>query len=282
MGLNNKKTERKPSMKKKLVFSLGSIAVVLIISGLISIIEYRRMSDYMSELIASNVKAINDSQKLYDMTQVYNNQMLGVVIRNDISLMPEFDLEAFKKQVSVLEKSATSDSYLPILNNVISSFTNYMNASLKFDEAFLADTVDTPDWFFGYLQPKYNELCNDINVLNAAVHAELQHNASDFDAGFYRSIIPGVVSVGAGLMLIFLLMYYIIVYYVNPIYRMSAGVDAYRSAGKKYGCEFEGDDQLSNINTGLTDVIEENMELKNRIKELKEDREKLFNTFNRS
>ena len=156
-----------------------------------------------------------------------------------------------------------------------------MNASLKFDEVFLADTIDTPDWFFGYLQPKYNELCSDIGVLNTAVHAELKHNASDFDAGFYRSIIPGVVSVGAGLMLIFLLMYYIIVYYVNPIYRMSAGVDAYRSAGKKYGCEFEGDDQLSNINSGLIDVIEENMELKMRIKELKEERENQSNIADR-
>lgn len=276
-----KQKEKKPSMKKKLVFSLGSIAIVLILSGVISIIEYRRMSDYMSNLIAANVNGINNSQKVYDMTQVYHNQMLDVVMRNDISKMPNFDLQSFKDQVQLLSTSVTSEDIVPVLESVTTSFQNYTETSLKFDEVFLADNIDTREWFFDVLQPKYKELCGKLNILNAAIYAELRKNASDFDAGFYRSIIPSVVSVGAGLMLIFLLLYYIIVFYVNPIYKMSAGMDAYRSVGKKYGYEFEGDDQLVNINNGLTDVIEENMELKKRIREVREDREKLFNTFNR-
>ena len=49
-------------MKKKLFYSLGSLAMILLLSGVISIIEYRRMSDYVSELIASNIKSINLSQ----------------------------------------------------------------------------------------------------------------------------------------------------------------------------------------------------------------------------
>jgi hypothetical protein len=76
--------------------------------------------------------------------------------------------------------------------------------------------------------------------------------------------------VGAGLVLIMLLMYFIMVYYVSPIYKMAAGVDNYRQVGKRYGVVFEGDDQLSNINDGLTEVIEENMELKGRVKELRD------------
>ena len=61
---------------------------------------------------------------------------------------------------------------------------------------------------------------------------------------------------------------------MNPIYRMSAGVNDYRVVGRKYGYVFDGDDQLANINAGLTEVIEENIELKIRVKALKEEREK--------
>ena len=271
-----------PSMKKKIIFGLGAIALMLIISGVISIFEYRRMSDYMSDLIATNVDGVNNAQKLYDMTQKYHNQMLAAVMRNDINRIPDFDQKAFVTQVETLREAVTSQDVIPVLNSLSGSFADYTKSSLQFDEVFLADSVDTEEWFFGYLQPKYNKLSSDIGVLSGAIHSELRRNASDFDAGFYRSIIPGVVSVGAGLMLVFLLMYYIIIYYVNPIYRMSNGVNDYRSFGKRYTYEFEGDDQLADINTGITEVIEENIELKKRLKHLREERDHLLDSINRT
>ena len=274
MKLFGKQWEVKPSMRRKLFAGLGSVAAILLTSGVISIIEYRRMSDYVSELIASNIKSINLSQRLSDMTQEYDQQMLAVVLMNDLTLMPKFDLHLFQSQADSLKSSVTSTASLPIVDTVATSFDDFMKTSLKFDEVFLADTVDTKQWFFGTLQPVYNEFRKDIDVLNVAIHEELKSNSADFDAGFYRSIIPGVVSVGAGLLLVMLLMYFIMAYYVNPVYKMSAGVDDYRTSGRKYGYVFDGDDQLANINAGLTEVIEENIELKIRFKALKDEREK--------
>lgn len=278
MKLFRKKIETRPSMRRRLFFSLGSVAAILVLSGAISIMEYRRMSDYVSELIASNIKSINLSQRLADMTQEYDQQMLEVVLLNDISRMPEFDLQLFQAQADSLKSSVTKMTSLPIVDTVATSFDTFMKTSLKFDEVFLADNVNTGEWFFGSLQPTYNKFRRDIDTLNDAIHEELKANSEDFDAGFYRSIIPGVVSVGAGLLLVVLLMYFIMVYYVNPIYRMSNGIDNYRTVGKKYGFVFDGDDQLANINNGITEIIEENVELKGRVKMLRNEREKMLNT----
>lgn len=276
LGLFGRKRDSKPSMKRKLVFSLGSLAMILLLSSVISILEYRRMSDYVSELIASNIKSINLSQKLADITQEYNDQMLAVVVQNDISLMPDFNLKYFNAQSDSLRSSFTSSRMLPKVDSVVMSFDAFMKTSLKFDEVFLADSVDTGEWFFGSLQPRYTKLRQDLNSLNEVIHEELQRNSADFDAGFYRSIIPGVVSVGAGLLLILLLLYYTMVYYVKPICRMSDGIDSYRLSGRRYVYEFDGDDQLANINTGITELTEENVELKRRVKNLRDERERLL------
>ena len=276
------KGESHPSMRVKLFFSLGSIAAILLVSGIISIIEYRRMSDYVSELISSNIKSINLSQRLADMSQEYNHQMLAVVLMNDISLMPDFDLKLFQQQADSLKNSVTSSNSLPVVDTVAKSFDAFMRTSLKFDEVFLADAVDTGEWFFGSLQPCYNKFRKDMDALNGAIHDELRANSADFDAGFYRSIIPGVVSVGAGLLLVMLLMFFIMSYYVNPICRMSDGVDNYRAMGKRHTYTFDGDDQLANINLGLTELVDENLELKRRVKALREDREKMLNSINSS
>mgnify|MGYP003299042746 CR=1 FL=1 len=103
-----KKREVKPSMRRKLFFSLGSLAAILLLSGVVSIIEYRRMSDYVSELIAANIKSINLSHRLAGITEEYNHQMLAVVVQNDISIMPDFKLDDFKLQADSLKNSFTS------------------------------------------------------------------------------------------------------------------------------------------------------------------------------
>ena len=158
------------------------------------------------------------------------------------------------------------------VDSVVTSFDAFMKTSLKFDEVFLADSVDTGEWFFGSLQPRYTKLRTDLQSLNEVIHEELQKNSSDFDAGFYRSIIPGVVSVGAGLLLIVLLLFFTMSYYVKPIYRISDGIDSYRASSRRHVYEFDGDDQLANINSGVTELIEENIELKKRIKALRDER----------
>ena len=262
--------EKRPSMRVRLVRALGSIAAVLLLSGIISILEYRRMSDYVSELIASNIESINLSQRLSDITREYDQQMLAVVVTNDITIMPNFDLEDFTAQADSLKASVKSHLGMEMVDSVVVSFDAFMRTSMKFDEVFLADSVDTGEWFFGTLQPRYNEFRDDINVLNESIHEDLQVNSANFDAGFYRSIIPGVVSVCAGLLMIFLLLYFIMVNYVNPIYRISAGIDAYKATGRVYNYHFDGDDQLANINAGVADLTEENHELKRRIKALRE------------
>ena len=159
-----------------------------------------------------------------------------------------------------------------MVDSVAVSFNDFMVTSMKFDEVFLADNVDTGEWFFGTLQPCYNRFRQDIDVLNEMIHEELASNSADFDEGFYRSIIPGVVSVGAGLLLVVLLLYFTISGYVRPIYRISDGIDNYRKTGRKHGYTFDGDDQLANINEGVSEIIEENIELKKRVKALKEER----------
>lgn len=263
-------------MRRKLVLALGAIAAILLLSSVISIVEYRRMSSYVSEMIASDIKSINLSQSLADLTQEYNHQMVSVVVQNDISLMPDFNLKQFRFQSDSLMRLLVSDASLILVDSLDASFDAFMNTSLMFDSVFLADSVDTGEWFFGTLQPCYNTLREDIAALNEQIHKELEGNSENFDDGFYRGIMPGIVAIAAGLMLVLLLLYFMMVNYVRPICRISEGIDNYRTLGRRHGYTFDGDDQLANINSGVTELIEENLELKKRVKHLREEREKMM------
>lgn len=211
--MKSRNRDRKPSLRKRVFFSLGSLAVILLVSGIITIFEYRRMTGYMSELITSNIESIDFPQKVSDLMQEYNDQMISTMIpvegQDTLEILVEpFDMEPYLAQV----------------DSLMTSFNTFDETSLVFDEVF------------------------------------------------YRSVMPGVVSVGAGIMLIFLLFYFTMSNYVNPICRMSDAIDQYRLTGHRYSGTFEGDDQLANINSGIMELMEENVELKKRIKALKDER----------
>ena len=53
--------------------------------------------------------------------------------------------------------------------------------------------------------------------------------------------------------------------YVNPICKKLDQLNAYRSVGKKYPCQFDGDDQLAELNEGIKEIANENIQIRKRL-----------------
>ena len=149
------------------------------------------------------------------------------------------------------------------------SYAAYMLTSLELEDVMQSDFIDSRSWYFERLQPRYDRLRSDLDKLSSSIHQDLAKNSATFDRGFYRSIIPGIVAVGVGLMLVVMLLFFVLAYYVNPLYKMLDGLNAYRLSDKKYTVRFDGDDQLSELNDGISEIAGENQQLRRRIKELR-------------
>ena len=259
----------KLSLRMKMVLSLSAIAVVLLNSSVISVMEYRKMSSYVSELIADNIKSINVAHDLMDAVDNYNLQVLAVIGDDSLSSLPDFDQDQFVSHCDSLKRSFTLRRSVPLADSVLYSYSAYMLTSLELETVIESD-FSSRTWYFERLQPVFNRMRSDITELSDAMYEDLQQNSATFERGFYRSIIPGAVAVGVGIVLVLLLMFFISVYYVNPLYRMLDSLDNYRSFRRKYSYTFEGDDQLSALNTGIMELTEENRALERHIKDIRD------------
>ena len=269
--------EYRMSMRTRLALGLGSIAAMLLLSSVISVLEYRRMSNYVSDLVAENIRNINVAQKLVSMCDEYNLKVLAAIgEEHQVTSVPDFDRDAFMALCDGLRTSIASEEAFPLADSVVYAYSAYMLASLELPAVIASDFINTRDWYFNRLQPRYNRLRSDIERLSNAAYMDLQTNSMTFQDSFYRSIIPGIVSVGAGLVLVLLLLFFILAYYVNPVYRMLSALQNYTLTGSRYRCSFEGNDQLAALNDGIADVVEENVELRRRTKALRDEREKLI------
>ena len=260
------------SLKQKMVLSLSAIAVVLIVSGIISFVEYQRMSNFVSDLIAEDINSINVAQKLAAVTDDYNLQILAVIGDENLNALPDFDQQGFVSYCDSLRSSFSDENVLPLTDSVLYSYAAYMLTSLELEQVVQSDFIDSRTWYFERLQPFFKRLNGDIDRLSQAMYDDLQANSEEFDQGFHRSIIPVIVAVSVGIILVILLMFFIISYYVNPLNKMLEGLEDYRSMGRRYGLSFEGDDQLAELNQGISELTEENRQYRRRIKLLRETR----------
>ena len=268
--LKNGKDNFRLSLKQKMVLSLSAIVVVLVVSSIISMLEYYRMSHYVSDLIAGDITSINVAQKLSNVTDTYNLQILKVIGDDSVNSLPDFDQQKFVFYCDSLRSSFTEKNMIPLTDSVLYAYSAYMLTSLELEEVVKSDFIDSRTWYFERLQPSFNRLNSYIGRLSQAMYDDLQQNSVEFDRGFQRSFTPTIVAVSVGVVLVLLLMFFISVYYANPLNKMLSGLDEYRSIGRRYGYAFDGDDQLRELNDGITELAEENRQLRRRVKLLKE------------
>ena len=263
--LNNKRGVHAP-MSVKLTTALLSIVTILLISSAISIAEFSRMSDFVSSRVQDDIESINTSSRLAISCDRYNHKILSVVGAADTirisSLRPASYLAVSDSLMTVMEEMR-----LPGMDSLRIAYDAYVSTSLQLDTVVRSDFTDSREWYFSRLQPSYNAFQDTQNHVNSFIREELFRNSQNFDESFYRSIMPGVVSIFAGVLLCLLLLFFLLVYYVRPLRGMLKGIDAYLHFGQPYNYLFEGDDELQELNKDISDLVEENRNLKKRIRE---------------
>ena len=125
--------EYRMSMRTRLALGLGSIAAMLLLSSIISVLEYRRMSNYVTDLVADNIRNINVAQKLVSMSDEYNLKVLAAIGEEDSTSVsvPYFDRKAFMEQCDGLRTSISSEEAFPLADSVIYAYSAYMLTSLE-------------------------------------------------------------------------------------------------------------------------------------------------------
>lgn len=263
---NNSKRTSRMGISGKLALSVFVIIAVLLVSIIIAIFELRRMSDYVSEQISDNIEQINLSTELAVVTDEYNLKILSIVGKADNIMVSDLDPTPY---ISVADSlvEVISQARLYGCDSLSAVYNNYKNVSYQLDSIIVSDFIDSRDWYFTQLQPKYNDFITAQDVLNKGIHDDLQTNSGSFDESFYRSITPIMVSVAVAILLSILLLFFIMEYYVRPLRKMLKGTDDFVHYSHPYNVDFEGNDQIKELNGYIKEITEENTTLKKRIRE---------------
>ncbi len=276
-----KAKENRESMRGRLVLGLGSVAIVLLLTCIISNFGYSRMRSRVSDLLARNIECVNTVRELGDMCEEYNMKVLDALMGGVEEGVAGFNAEIFLERCDslsvVLERGhiVLGDIDPGIVDSLKTSYWNYMLSSVQLQENVAAGEKNGFEAYFIELEPQYYKLRESISDVAEAVYERFEWTAEEFRQGTYSGMMPVLVAAVVGILLLMLLLFYISVYYVNPVYRMLKTLKNSIIAGTKYSYDFEGGDQLSQLNEQITDIVEENVDLRRRARVLSEENESL-------
>ena len=174
------------SLRLKIVLALSAIAVVLLMSGLISFLEYRHMSNYVSKLLAGNVNNIHRTQEMVDAVDAYNLDILAVIGDDRLTHVPEFDRAAFLSTCEALKGSLAEDNVKELADSVVYAYSAYMLASMELEEVYESSFINTRDWYFNRLQPIFGRLRTYLDHLSSEMYEDLEENTETFDISGLR------------------------------------------------------------------------------------------------
>ena len=69
---------------------------------------------------------------------------------------------------------------------------------------------------------------------------------------------PGVVAVSIGLILVLLFNYFVNFYFISPLLKMIEGIKNYISYRKSYNVNIDSDDELTDLNSNIREIIDAN------------------------
>ncbi|OFY44028.1 MAG: hypothetical protein A2X18_07845 [Bacteroidetes bacterium GWF2_40_14] len=250
-------------IRRKISLGFVVIAAILFLSSIISVFEFNRMRNSVTNLIRDNINSINTSRMLLEITDEYNFILLSRVIQDPTVKTAEivYD-ERFDNYIENIKKNFSSQAEVSIADSLKLAYSHYVDVISQAPGIMLQDMESRSLWYSSELKPVYDNLRIYKKKLGLLTQQALANNTRELQEGYYRSIMPGIIAVGAGLMLVLLFNYFINLYFISPVLLMSRAIKNYKDYNKSYVVTFDNDDEIQEMNGEVKGIIEENKKLK--------------------
>jgi len=260
-----KRKKARRSIRRKVRTGFIILSTILFFSSVVAIFEFVRINRTSSGVINDNILSINEERSLLESSELYNMGLFSMLGQdtppeNISSTIQDY----FVATLESLPENFTTDLENSYADSVRYAYAAYMQVVMEAPEVWEQGVTARQEWYFGRVQQYYTYLRDYINDLNSISNAALQTNSEMMESTFFRSMMPSVAALSVGIIVILLFNAYLNFYVIKPISKMGKGVKDFVRYGKDYTVTFDNDDEISDLNDALTDLIDTQKTLKSR------------------
>lgn len=242
-------------LRSKLIFGFVALSLILVIAGGVSIWELRKVGFTMQRVLDNNYRSISACKSMLYACELIDHGILGMYTsfpqngRNDVFLGDSIFTAALIFNQSNISEPGEKE----IIEKISVQFLAFRQLWDK--TIVLTDSGAGLQFYLKEVYPDLQLLRSDINQLMTLNDNAMYENSKQLQQRVHRSFSPGIVAIIASLIFTFMWMYFLFVFFVNPLKRINKGIYEARKFGKPYTVHIDNKDELGDLNTMVDQIL---------------------------
>lgn len=240
------------------MLGFSSLAVLLLISGIISYFELKSLSHTTKSVLEVSVKNMELSKSMLDAVQDQNTALLQAIVTgtsNSDSLLQigrtRFDDALGRANVMIHD--------LPGLDSI---YTAYMRYTIIVNQHINdKGTQENITWFVDTYKTSYTELTSSIKNFMISTQNLMDSRTQQLENNAYRAIMPSIIALAIAIIIILIFFYFMDIYYIKPVLRITKGLHMYINSKVPFKVEMVGRDEVYKLKEYIETLI---TQLKNK------------------
>ena len=242
------------SLRFKIMSGFLILSVMLFAAGALSIYELTHIGQSVQSLLDENYKSINAAK---NMIEALERQDSGIL------LLISGERERSRSTIEAADKDFREAFQVAKSNITIPGEAAYVSAVMESYQAFrscwnqpvaLTSKKSDLSWYFNQAHLKFLEAKNRVNQLMNLNDQTLYKTASALKNRARRSIMPGVIAIIAALIFTAVFNFFIHLYFISPIKKLTAGIRDFIKTGNRSGMRVGSRDEIGELAAAIEEI----------------------------
>lgn len=247
--------ENRMGIRAKILSGFLILATMLLVAGAWSIYELRNIGMSVQKLLQDNYKSIDAAKLMIEALEREDSGILLVLSekRNEgISIIEAAD-SSFTKAYEIAQNNITIPGEKEYVGAIKTAYDDYKTLLRQ----SMAGTTHAGDlnWYFQEVHASFMKTRLAVESLMTLNDQEMYHTASNVESRAYRATMPGVIAIVSAFIFAIIFSYLINIFIVNPVVKLTEGIQNYLDSGKPVEIEIETKDELSMLVSSVGSLI---------------------------
>lgn len=244
------------SLKIKIFLSFLLLILMLLVAGVMSILEFRKMGSSVETVMKNNYQSIESSKTMLDAVEREDSGvlmwMLGDSTKGNETIQQSHSVMLNALQNARLNISEINEEdYVQKIENEYLAF----HASVQKITALHNNLQDDKELYSNELSGLFMGTKNAINNLMVLNQDQMYAQSAIMKENSQRAMMPGIISVVAAVLFAILLNIFISIYFINPIHKLIEEIKSFYPEKERIEAKITSKDEIKTLENEINNLI---------------------------
>jgi HAMP domain-containing protein len=242
-------------IRAKILSGFLILAALLLVAGAWSIYELRHIGISVQKILNENYKSIDAAEVMTEALEREDSAILLLLLgkRDEGRAIITTADDSFQKALEIARNNVTVPGEQDLVNATIKAYE-------KYKALWLQPFVSTKyrgdlNWYFSEVHESFLQVKLAVSNLMTINNQAMYKTASNLENRAHRATMPGIIAIVSAFIFAIIFSFLINLFIINPIIKLTSGIQDYLDGGKRLNVRVETEDEISKLISSVERLI---------------------------